>query len=88
MLTYAGGRALLQTMDARDTLPQQRYIYELELSYSFEQTEKEALKVLLLLLLLLLMLLLLLPPVRAALKMPCRWLNLPSRCCRGRRCTS
>ena len=47
MLTYAGGRALLQTMDARDTLPQQRYIYELELSYSFEQTEKEALKVLL-----------------------------------------
>ena len=47
MLTYAGGRALWQTMDARDTLPHQRYIYELELSYSFEQTEKEALKVLL-----------------------------------------
>jgi hypothetical protein len=47
MLTYAGGGVLLQTMDARDTLPHQRYIYELELSYSFEQTEKEALKVLL-----------------------------------------
>lgn len=35
-----------QTMDARNTLPQDRYIYELELSYSFEQTEKEAVKVL------------------------------------------
>jgi len=33
-------------MDARNTLPQQRYIYELELSYAFEQTEKEAVKVL------------------------------------------
>ena len=37
---------LRQTMDARNTLPQQRYIYELELSYAFEQTEKEAVKVL------------------------------------------
>jgi len=35
-----------QPMDARNTLPQQRYIYELELSYAFEQTEKEAVKVL------------------------------------------
>ena len=28
---------LRQPMDARNTLPQQRYIYELELSDSFEQ---------------------------------------------------
>jgi tripeptidyl-peptidase-2 len=35
-----------QPMDARNTLPQNRYIYELELHYSFEQTEKEAIKVL------------------------------------------
>ena len=35
-----------QPMDARNTLPQNRYIYELELHYSFEQTEKEAVKVL------------------------------------------
>jgi hypothetical protein len=45
LLAFPGGGVLLQTMDARDTLPHQRYIYELELSYSFEQTEKEALKV-------------------------------------------
>jgi tripeptidyl-peptidase-2 len=37
---------LRQPMDARNMLPQQRFIYELELSYEFEQTEKEVVKVL------------------------------------------
>eukprot|EP00961_Rhodomonas_salina_P037405 502493-Rhodomonas_salina.1 len=32
-------------MDPRDTLPGGRYIYELELSYAFEQSEKELVKV-------------------------------------------